>query len=311
MHLWKEAFGDSDTFIRLYFDQVYKEENALVTEEGGRVVSALQMIPYTMMYGGEEITVSYISGACTLPSMQNRGLMTQLLQQAFEEMRRRKITVTALIPAEKWLFNYYRKQGYTEVFEYALRVYTRHEYYVPAEGLSVRQTDTADRDVYTYFDRKLRERPACILHSYDDFRTIVSDYKLSGGSLFVASGAGDQPVGVAFVLPPDREKLPEGVLVKEIVCENEAAGKRLLYEITRHYQVLKAVYRIPFREGGTAYPYGMAQVIDTDRMIALWKAQHPGSPLSEGELKGMPVQALTSLLFDYPDRTAYMSLMMD
>ncbi|MFR8355938.1 MAG: GNAT family N-acetyltransferase [Parabacteroides sp.] len=49
-----------------------KEENTLVIEKDGQVVSALQMLPYTMTYYGTEISVAYISGACTLPSMRGK-----------------------------------------------------------------------------------------------------------------------------------------------------------------------------------------------------------------------------------------------
>lgn len=46
--LWRLSFNDTEEFIRLYFDRVYKEENTLVIEKDGQVVSALQMLPYTM-----------------------------------------------------------------------------------------------------------------------------------------------------------------------------------------------------------------------------------------------------------------------
>lgn len=96
--LWRLSFNDSEEFIRLYFDRVYKEENTLVIEKNGQVVSALQMLPYTMTYYGTEISVAYISGACTLPSMRGKGLMRELLQNAFEEMKYRSVAVTAPDP---------------------------------------------------------------------------------------------------------------------------------------------------------------------------------------------------------------------
>ena len=111
--LWRLSFNDTEEFIRLYFDRVYKEENTLVIEKDGQVVSALQMLPYTMTYYGTEISVAYISGACTLPSMRGKGLMKQLMQKAFDEMKYRSVAVAALIPADPWLFDYYRELGYT------------------------------------------------------------------------------------------------------------------------------------------------------------------------------------------------------
>ncbi len=309
--LWKIAFNDSDKFIRLYFKLVYKDENALVIDEDGRVVSALQMIPYTMTYYGEEISVAYISGACTLPSEQGKGLMTKLLHNAFEEMRRRNIAVTALIPAEKWLFDYYRKQGYTETFEYSMKVYTRHEYIEPERDLRVTQVEDPDPVVYSYFDRKLRERPAGILHSIEDFNVILEDFKLSKGRLFVAYNYLKEPVGISFVLPPDKCNTPKSVLVKEILYDDERVKKHLLYESTRKFKVPKAVYRIPFKDSLITYPFGMARAMDTDRLIKIWTKNHPDSKISTDKMRNMDIQTLTSHLFDYENKMAYMSLMLD
>ena len=46
--LWKTCFGDSDSFIRLFFDRVYRDENALTLERDGRLCCALHIVPYKM-----------------------------------------------------------------------------------------------------------------------------------------------------------------------------------------------------------------------------------------------------------------------
>ena len=56
---------------------------------------------------------------------KGQGLMRQLLQETFEEMKRREVAISALIPADPWLFDYYREQGYTEAFDYSVETYIR------------------------------------------------------------------------------------------------------------------------------------------------------------------------------------------
>ena len=70
----------------------------MTIEKDGKIVSALQIVPHTMTYLGTEISVGYISGACTTPEERGQGLMRQLLQETFEEMERREIAISALIP---------------------------------------------------------------------------------------------------------------------------------------------------------------------------------------------------------------------
>ena len=65
--LWKLCFNDSDEFTDLYFKMRYKDEVNRVIREDGKIISALQMIPYPMTFCGEVISTSYISGACTHP----------------------------------------------------------------------------------------------------------------------------------------------------------------------------------------------------------------------------------------------------
>ncbi len=182
VNLWRTCFGDAEAFISLYFDRVYKDENAMTIEKDGKIVSALQIVPHTMTYLGTEISVGYISGACTTPEERGQGLMRQLLQETFEEMERREIAISALIPADPWLFDYYREQGYTEAFDYSVETYIRPNTPVQLPKITVIQPEVPTTDeLFAYFNRKLRERPSCILHSQDDFITILRDLQLDNG----------------------------------------------------------------------------------------------------------------------------------
>ncbi|MDR1259242.1 MAG: GNAT family N-acetyltransferase [Tannerellaceae bacterium] len=310
--LWKTVFDDTDEFVQFYFRQVYEDDNALVIEKGGQVVSALQMLPYTMTFCGEEIPVAYISGACTLPSEQGKGLMKQLLQKAVSEMERKKTALSALIPAGKGLFEYYRAHGYTEVFEYSTETYTRNEP-IASDDIFVHQNNKPDEITYAYLERQLRKRPMAIQHSYDDFILILKDLEIDNGQLFVASDSGGQPAGMAFVSTQEIKTNAEesSILIKEILYDTEAVKEHLLHEITIRHNLVRAIYRTPVRQHLPTFPYGMARVIDAERLIGLWLAAHPESELSVNDMRSMNIHTLTAHLTGYSDRAAYMSLMLD
>lgn len=315
--LWRLSFNDSEEFIRLYFDRVYKEENTLVIEKNGQVVSALQMLPYTMNYYGTEISVAYISGACTLPSMRGKGLMRELLHNAFEEMKRRSVAITTLIPAEPWLFDYYRKEGYAESFDYTENIYFRPEVPVYAPEITVMPPKVPSVDqLYDYFNRKIRERDCCMLHTKDDFVTILRDLELEGGRMFTALDELNETIGMAFIMPPsDGSELSSGenekhVYVKEFFYDDDRVASLLLQESTLQFNVNKAIYRTPPMVPATR-PFGMARVIDTDRLMHHWLSTHKNSPLTEQNLKEMDIQTFTQIVMGYPNRKAYMSLMLD
>ena len=115
-NLWKLCFNDSEEFTELYFRLRYNNDINIAIQSGEEVIAALQMLPYPMTFEGEDIHTAYISGACTHPDYRNRGVMHELLSQAFARMLHNNVALSTLIPAEPWLFDYYGRSGYAPVF---------------------------------------------------------------------------------------------------------------------------------------------------------------------------------------------------
>ena len=285
--LWRTSFNDSEEFIKLFFDRVYKKENALFIEKNGKIVSALQMLPYVMTYYGKEISVNYIYGSCTLPSERGQGLMRQLIQKAFEVMESRKVALTVIIPADPWLFDYYRDLGYTEAFDYSEETYIRPSEIALEQGVLVVPPEVPS------------------MESLYNFVTILRELQMSGGQMLTALNIQEEPIGMIFFYP-----VGDYIYVKELMYDNDNIKTLLLQEATTQSKVEKAVCRTPFT-GPRTFPLGMARVLDRDRLIHHWAFTHANSVLNIGELKKMDTQSLTSLLLNYQSREAYMSLMLD
>lgn len=309
MELWEVCFGDSPEFMDLFFNQVYKDEHALVIEKEGKVVSALQMIPYAMNFYGTEIPVAYIAGVSTLPEERGKGLMGELLNKTFEEMKKRGLDVAILIPAEPWLFDYYSKSGFTELFYYAREVYE----VVPApkpdpEFQLFPSGKFPPEKLFAYFNKKLRERPVSVLHSFPDFLTILQDLQLSGGDLWTAVNRKGEVVGMAFASPDTPENT--SVFIKEIFYENEQIKTFLLQATGEHYHTRTVHYRTPVCQQ-PPIRYGMGRIIHSERLIALWMASHPDSEITKEELQNMDPHQLSAWLFERQTYGAFMSLMLD
>jgi predicted acetyltransferase len=300
--LWKLSFGDTGDFIRLYFDRVYKAKYTLTYKKGGRLVSALQMLPYEMTYGGTTIPVAYVCGVCTHPSERGKGLMTGLMQQAIQEMQRRKYALTVLIPASPWLFEYYNRFGYVTAFDYSLE--THHLSTAENPTISCRKIcreELSSETIYAYFDRKQRERAYSILHTAFDLETILNDCLLSGGDIRIALQDG-KPAGMAISVPSDRET----VFIKEILYDSPDVKKALIQSVLTRFQCETAKVRIP-PVPIDSIPYGMARILDKQRMIDLYQSSNP--PLSPSE---NPDNAtLTQKLLNYGQKQACMNLMLD
>ena len=122
--LWETCFPDEGGFNDYFFAHFYKEKYTLLYLEGETLVAMVQMLPYRMTVGGLSREVTYIYGACTDPAHRRKGYMARLLERSFELDREAGRIASVLIPAEKWLFDFYKPFGYEPFFHISRREIT-------------------------------------------------------------------------------------------------------------------------------------------------------------------------------------------
>lgn len=274
--LWKLCFSDSKEFVDMYFHLRYNSEVNVAIESGDEVIAALQMLPYPMTFCGSEVPTAYVSGACTHPDYRSRGVMRELLSQAFGRMYRNDVAFSTLIPAEPWLFDYYARMGYVAAFHYGQRTF-----HLPADGKDTFpptgiawqfQTFTDySEDAYQYLNRKMQERPCCLQHTEGDFRVILADLNLSEGYIFTLSNElGISALAVAY---PD-ENL--SVLhIGELLSDTPEAEHLLLTHICRRMQAETLHITQPLMKDQSAFNLGMIRIIQAKPVLQLYAATHP------------------------------------
>lgn len=168
--MWKICFEDTDEYMNLYFSRQYKDENTLIYWVENKAVASLQMLPYSIRLYGEVIPFYYLAGLCTLPEYRGKGYMGQLIKESFAVMKERNIPLSILVPAEEWLFGYYKKYGFETTFEES------------SEDIGFKtflDKHTGDtEEIYKAFDKEYQQRDFCVLKSKYDFETIVKEYIL-------------------------------------------------------------------------------------------------------------------------------------
>ncbi len=108
-NLWHICFGDTKKYMDWYFSEVYKTENTLALYCDGKLASSLQIIPYTLQQGSQQLLCGYIAGVSTLPQFRYRGFSASLMKKADEVMKKRGYSYSFLIPFN---FDFYKKYGY-------------------------------------------------------------------------------------------------------------------------------------------------------------------------------------------------------
>lgn len=260
--LWQEVFHDSDDFTELFFNRVYKPENTLVMKRDNRIISALQMVPYQLKIDNRIVPSAYLCGVCTHPSEREKGVMNTLMAEAMEIMRQKGYLISTLIPAEPWLFDFYKKFGYTHPVNYKTETYSSGTQSVNTGYTFIKCTTD---NYFSYFDRKQRERRCTVLHNKYDFETIIRDLKYDHGSTWVAL-KDNNPVGIAFAKPE-----PENTInIKEILYDDTTTKESLIGHILNQHDIRTARVRIPSDPNTNGadsirrqtHPYGLACILN-------------------------------------------------
>lgn len=152
--LWETCFPDEGGFNDYFFAHFFDCGTVLLSEEQGELCAMVQMLPYRLRIDGEEHEVTYIYGACTDPAHRRKGHMARLLEASFAIDREQGRAASTLIPAEPWLFDFYRPFGYEPFFRIEKREIVR-----TAGGEAPRRLTQADAPLLAAVYDRLT--PAC------------------------------------------------------------------------------------------------------------------------------------------------------
>lgn len=160
--IWETVFGDPKEFVDLYFSRVYRSAYNVCCQLGGRVVAALQTLPYAMLYHGTEVKTAYISGVSTLPEYRRQEIGNNLMSQAHFSLYYKEVVFATLIPAEEWLYEWYEKCGYARVVTCTPP---------PADVMNTE---------FEEFDAIQRAKTCVVLHDREGYDVIREDIRLAG-----------------------------------------------------------------------------------------------------------------------------------
>lgn len=271
--LWKLCFpDDSDDFVELYFRTRYSDEINSAIIESGRVVSALQRVPYPMRFMESVIPVAYISGACTHPDFRSAGLMSRLLDEAHLKMYADGNYMSVLIPANEGLIGYYSRFDYVVSSQQKEKLLTGmcenvDNFKCDLAFSELRRSNYELEEVCTFINQQLSTYTVSILHPVDDMEIVLSDLYLSGGEVWCASDADGKLCGVVLLINSDGS-----VIVKELLSVDKQSEAAIIRFVSLHYGVSRVEH---------LSPCGMARVINAYEMLKQISGKIEGEYLLE------------------------------
>lgn len=175
--IWRTTFGDSEEFIALYSRTTFDPHRThlLTAPDQSRALSHVQYLPYLMRYRDQCWRAGYISGAATASDQRGKGLVQHLMQASHQQMWREGCLCAFLIPAEEWLYQFYRQMGYDTLYG------KRH---TPTP--EAKPTDLPSGEAWQHYrswQSALAEQHPTVTHSYHQWRTLRESLALEGGGV--------------------------------------------------------------------------------------------------------------------------------
>lgn len=106
--LWKEAFGDSDAYLDIFWDTAFSCRRCRVATSENQIVGALYW--FSCALRGQSL--AYIYAVATKAAHRGQGIATALMADTHRYLESRNFAGTILVPATRALVLFYAKMGY-------------------------------------------------------------------------------------------------------------------------------------------------------------------------------------------------------
>ena len=238
--IWSASFPGDEAFARWFLENVYAPERALVFEEGAEPRAMLHLMPVFCRSEGQDLAAAYVYAVATLPECRGRGIAAALLEEAAALEKLRGKALLVLVPQSRELFDYYRRQGFSDALFRARRLISARD----AEPDDFEEDDAPGiPEMRTLYEAALVGRDRVARPEADWARPLTYlravGVRQSGGF-----------AGYAVYEP--------GGSVREMIAADPSARLALEAAVLRRLGVREAV---AFGPGEPVEPYGMARAL--------------------------------------------------
>lgn len=285
--LWRGCFGDTDSYVKYFFDYRYNPNNCLVyvDEEVGRPVAMLHMLNANITEDSELSRAMYIYAACTRADYRRKGIMQSLVDFSKKCAKINGQKYIMLVPQTRELFKYYEKEGFHRCFKVRevnmerRDLITLSKFKGEAEKSSAyrfRENALSISDIHAIRRDILVDREGFITWDFSAFKYAAGAHENIGGKIITVSEESEAGYAMCNV---DEEGT---VFVSEFICHN-GLGRSLLRAILEAYPQEKFRFRLPvfdelFAPFGEVVDYGMICSVSGKNPVALTTLKGSRSP---------------------------------
>lgn len=114
-NLMNSVFGDEESFLNRFFNLFY-QDNVLIAEANNCIVSMAFLLPNKIMIQGQLLPITYLYACATHAEYRGKGLMSRIIEKAYDDVCKRGEVGLLLLPATESLYHYYENLGFKSSF---------------------------------------------------------------------------------------------------------------------------------------------------------------------------------------------------
>ena len=227
--LWKEAFGDSEEYMDLWFGEYYPQAKTLISVSGDTLMGALQMLPVTLVLNDVAHRGYYVGGVSVKKESRHQKIGSALMEEAARVAQGDGMDFCFLIADVV---------GYYERFGYQPLAYRAAFSAIPTgEAVSYQKVEEKEEDaafaVYQAFTAKAS---GYLLRQKEQMIQAARLLRASAGdSVLILEG--EEPVALVSY-----DAFGDTLYADEILWKNEK-GKRLAIAFLHEFGKQKIVVR--------------------------------------------------------------------
>jgi predicted acetyltransferase len=154
----------------------------LASQDDGKLVAGLAMVPGTLTVPGSELPISIMASAWVEPAHRRRGLLRALMRQSLDALHTDGVAVVALVPAESGI---YRSFGFGAACQVAtVRVPARAAGFTSSAPIRLAEKEEALPHLAVVYERARTEYPGMLAR--DSAWWAFSYHSATEGPMFFA-----------------------------------------------------------------------------------------------------------------------------
>lgn len=260
--LWKQCFGDSDSFCNWFFTERFQPGFSTVAEESGQVLSAIHGWPFTLRIRNKTIPSIMMCGVSTHPSARGRGLMRGCLSLFTENARQKGFLALFQKPVD---FEMYRWCLHYTSYDATILTGSSGHFMPSADISDILCSEASYAELLPVYEKSTASFSCCVIRSADDMRLKLRDYAADGGRL-VRYAPGGRVCAYAIYY------LADTVLAAPEVIGDPANTAPVLHHLAavaghRQLSIKLPAGRIPEGFVGNTLPCGAMTALDVPALL--------------------------------------------